>query len=86
MTAATSVEQEKVTKVEFFQRVMNQGAGDNVACFKLIVILILILAALVIGNAAFVFTSSEIYDDFTNEVRLAAIIIHFHFVMHCFVL
>ena len=56
------------TMDEFFQKVINNGAADNVACFKLVVMLILFLAALIIGNAAFVFTSQEINDKYANEV------------------
>jgi hypothetical protein len=57
------------TMGEIFQKAMNNGAADNVACFKLIVMLILFLAALIIGNAAFVFTSQEINDKYAKEVR-----------------
>eukprot|EP00339_Tiarina_fusa_P017950 CAMPEP_0117077830 /NCGR_PEP_ID=MMETSP0472-20121206/54864_1 /TAXON_ID=693140 ORGANISM="Tiarina fusus, Strain LIS" /NCGR_SAMPLE_ID=MMETSP0472 /ASSEMBLY_ACC=CAM_ASM_000603 /LENGTH=388 /DNA_ID=CAMNT_0004804299 /DNA_START=245 /DNA_END=1407 /DNA_ORIENTATION=+ len=56
-----------VSMGDFFHTVMNNGAGDNVICFKMIVFLILIMAALIIGNAAFIFTTEEINTDFLTE-------------------
>ena len=52
----------------FFQQVLNKGAGDSVACFKLLVIAMLVLAALIIGNAAFVFTREEVNNDYASTV------------------
>ena len=54
---------------EFFQLTMNNGVQDGVACFKLLVLGMLLLAALVIGNAAFVFTTGDILDDYQSEVK-----------------
>ena len=54
----------------FFKQVMNNGAEDNVACCKLIVMLILVLAALLIGNAAYIFTTREVNDDYEREVSV----------------
>ena len=54
---------------EFFQLTMNNGVQDGVICFKLLVIGMLVIAALVIGNAAFVFTTGEILEDYQSEVR-----------------
>jgi hypothetical protein len=52
----------------FFQSVMNNGASDNVLCFKMIVFLILIMSALIIGNAASIFTTEELNADYVHEV------------------
>jgi hypothetical protein len=57
-----------VTVVDFFHAVMNNGAADNVICFKMIVFLILLMSALIIGNAAFIFTTEDINTDFLTEV------------------
>ena len=61
-------DEEGMTMGMFFKKVMNNGAEDNVACYKLIVMLILVLAAFLIGNAAYVFTTREVNDDYEREV------------------
>jgi hypothetical protein len=60
---------DRPTMGEFFREVMNNGGthGD-VACFKMVVFLVLILSAFVIGNAAFVLTTQEVHNDYQTEV------------------
>lgn len=59
-----------VSMGEFFQVTLNNGAGDGVVCLKLLVLGTLLLASLLIGNAAFVFTTEEVVETYKEEVRL----------------
>ena len=62
-------QQQHVSMGEFFQVTLNSGVGDGVVCFKLLVLGTLLLASLVIGNAAFVFTTAEVVETYKDEVR-----------------
>ena len=58
---------------EFFQLTMNNGVQDGVVCFKLLVLGMLLIAGLVIGNVAFVYTTSEVLDDYHSDVSLSTV-------------
>ena len=58
---------------EFFQLTMNNGVQDGVVCFILLVLGTLLIAGLVIGNVAFVYTTSEILDDYHSDVSLSPV-------------
>ena len=66
-----------VSMGEFFQVTLNNGVGDGVVCLKLLVLGTLLLASLVIGNAAFVFTTAEVVETYKEEVRLFFLIVEF---------
>ena len=69
MVLAGNSGSEKVNMNEFFHQTMNNGVSDGVVCFKLLVLGTLLLASLVIGNAAFVFTTGEVVEEYKDGVR-----------------
>ena len=62
-----------ITVGEFFQQTLNNGIADGVACFKLLVLGVLVVASLVVGNVAFVYTNSEIMDDYNSNVSFRSL-------------